>query len=252
MRRKLIVGNWKMQGALAQNQELLNSFFTERGLLSVDLAVLVPAPYLAQAQGQLQGTGWFWGAQDVSDEVRGAFTGEVAASMLLDFGSKFTTVGHSERRQRHGESDQVVARKAQRALDVGITPIVCLGESLSERERGETRSVVRRQLAAIVDLLGASAMAQTVLAYEPVWAIGTGRSATAEQAQEVHAWLRGQMGEHDDEVAGKLRILYGGSVKPSNAVELMALPDVDGALVGGASLVASEFLAIAHAAARVN
>lgn len=250
MRRKLIAGNWKMHGALAQNEVLLRSLSSENGLSAVDLAVLVPAPYLVQMQLLLKGTGWFWGAQDVSDEVKGAFTGEVAASMLQEFGAQFTTVGHSERRQRHGESDQTVAHKAQRALEAGITPIICLGESLEQRECGETQAVVRRQLGVVISTLGAGAMARTTLAYEPIWAIGTGRSATPDQAQEVHAWLRGQMAEHDREVAEGLRILYGGSVKSTNAVELMALPDVDGALVGGASLVATEFLAIAHAAAR--
>ncbi len=239
-----------MHGSLMQNESLLRALIGAQSPDHVDMAVLVPAPYLDQVRQILQGTNCAWGAQDVSDEVRGAFTGEMAASMLGEFGCRYAIVGHSERRQRHGETDALVARKAQRALEAGLTPIVCLGESLEQRERGETKSVVRRQFGAIIEVLGAEGISMSTLAYEPIWAIGTGRSATAAQAQEVHGWLRQQMAEHAETVAAGLRILYGGSVKASNAVELMSQPDVDGALVGGASLVAEEFLAIARAAAQ--
>lgn len=248
MRRKLIAGNWKMHGSVAHNEVLLRSLRQADPVEDVDMVVLVPAPYLGQVRDGLQGSHYAWGGQDISDELQGAFTGEVAASMLRDFDCHYVIVGHSERRQRHGETDQLVARKAQQALEAGLTPIVCLGETLAQREAGETHAVVRRQFGAIIEALGPQGMAFVVLAYEPIWAIGTGRSATAQQAQEVHQGLRRQMAEQSPEVAAELRLLYGGSVKASNAVELMSMPDIDGALVGGASLVAEEFLAIAQAA----
>jgi triosephosphate isomerase len=205
--------------------------------------VCVPAPYLAQAQAALTGTAVEWGAQDVSEHRAGAYTGEIAAGMLADFGCRYSIVGHSERRQLHGESDALVAAKARAAHDAGLIPIACIGETLAERERGETARVVTRQLAAVIDALGAS-MQHAVVAYEPVWAIGTGRTAAPAEAQAVHAALRAQLAAAN---AADVRILYGGSVKASNAATLFAMPDIDGALVGGASLDANEFLAIGRA-----
>ncbi len=252
MRKKLIAGNWKMHGSRAANEALVQALRAEPPLESVELAVLVPAPYLAQMQQLLGGSACAWGGQDVSDQERGAFTGEVAASMLREFGCRYTVVGHSERRQRHGETDLQVAAKAQQALAQDLIPILCLGESLEQRESGKTAQVVRGQLGVLLDTLGEAGMARSVLAYEPIWAIGTGRSATPAQVQEVHAGLRRQCAEVSPDLAENIQILYGGSVKGANAVELMALPDVDGALVGGASLVAQEFLAIARAAAKAS
>ena len=251
MRNKLIAGNWKMHGSLAGNPALLQSVAAGAATLAtVSLAVLVPFPYLAQTRSQLEGSACAWGAQDVSDQPGGAFTGEVSAAMLQDFGCRYAVVGHSERRARHGEQDGRVAAKALAAVEGGLTPIVCVGETLEEREAGNTLPVVFRQLDAVLDTLGVRRMARTVLAYEPVWAIGTGRSATPAQAQEVHAALRQRVSAADWVVGSGLQILYGGSVKPANALELMGLPDIDGALVGGASLAADDFLDIGRAAAR--
>ncbi len=252
MRNKLIAGNWKMHGSCVANEAWVRALQAEPTLESVELAVLVPAPYLAQMQQLLGGSTCVWGGQDVSDQERGAFTGEVAASMLREFGCRYTVVGHSERRQRHGETDVQVAAKAQQALAQDLIPILCLGESLEQREAGKTAQVMRHQLGVLLDILGETGMARSVLAYEPLWAIGTGRSASPAQVQEVHAWLRQQCAEASLGLAKNIQILYGGSVKSANAVELMALPDVDGALVGGASLVAQEFLAIARAAAKAS
>ncbi|MBU6504719.1 MAG: triose-phosphate isomerase [Betaproteobacteria bacterium] len=250
MRNKLIAGNWKMHGSLAGNPALLQSVAAGAATQSnVSFAVLVPFPYLAQAQALLTGTSCAWGAQDVSEEAGGAFTGEVSAAMLRDFGCRYVVAGHSERRARHGESDRRVAAKALAALEAGLTPIVCVGETLDEREAGQTLAVVYRQLDAVMESLGVRRLPAIVLAYEPVWAIGTGRSATPAQAQEVHAALRQRVSNADWVVGSGLQILYGGSVKPSNALELMRLPDVDGALVGGASLAADDFLDIGRAAA---
>ncbi len=250
MRNKLIAGNWKMHGSLAGNPALLQSVAAGAATQpNVSFAVLVPFPYLAQAQALLAGTSCAWGAQDVSEEAGGAFTGEVSAAMLRDFGCRYVVAGHSERRARHGESDRRVAAKALAAVEAGLTPIVCVGETLDEREAGQTLAVVYRQLDAVMESLGVRRLPAIVLAYEPVWAIGTGRSATPAQAQEVHAALRQRVSNADWVVGSGLQILYGGSVKPSNALELMRLPDVDGALVGGASLVADDFLDIGRAAA---
>ncbi|MDE1943122.1 MAG: triose-phosphate isomerase [Betaproteobacteria bacterium] len=250
MRNKLIAGNWKMNGSLAGNPALLQSVASGAATQSnVSFAVLVPFPYLAQAQALLTGTSCAWGAQDLSEEAGGAFTGEVSAAMLQDFGCRFVVVGHSERRARHGESDRCVAAKALAAVEAGLTPIVCVGETLAEREAGHTLAVVHRQLDAVMEGLGVRRLPAIVLAYEPVWAIGTGRSATPAQAQEVHAALRQRVSNADWVVGSAMQILYGGSVKPSNALELMRLPDVDGALVGGASLAADDFLDIGRAAA---
>jgi triosephosphate isomerase len=247
MRTPLIAGNWKMNGSLAANATLLAGILRDEAAVSAELAVCVPAPYLAQVQSVLGGSPVRWGAQDVSAQERGAFTGEVSAEMLLEFGCSYVIVGHSERRSYHAESDELVAQKAQRALASGLTPIVCFGETLEEREQGATDAVVSRQLAPVLDAMRTQ-LASMVIAYEPVWAIGTGKTATPEMAQQVHARLRAMLAERDAESAQQVRILYGGSMKPDNAKDLLAKPDIDGGLIGGASLNASDFLAIAHAA----
>jgi triosephosphate isomerase len=247
MRTPLIAGNWKMNGSLAANATLLAGILRDEAAVSAELAVCVPAPYLAQVQSVLGGSPVRWGAQDVSAQERGAFTGEVSAEMLLEFGCSYVIVGHSERRSYHAESDELVAQKAQRALASGLTPSVCVGETLEEREQGATDAVVSRQLAPVLDAMRTQ-LASMVIAYEPVWAIGTGKTATPEMAQQVHARLRAMLAERDAESAQQVRILYGGSMKPDNAKDLLAKPDIDGGLIGGASLNASDFLAIAHAA----
>lgn len=245
-RRPLVVGNWKMHGHHAANEQLLEAL-KSAGPMACELAVCVPFPYLAQAAERLARSAIGWGAQDCSAQAQGAYTGEVSATMLADFGCRYAIVGHSERRQGHAESDGLVADKAKAALAKGITPIVCVGESLAQRQAGETEAVVKRQLSAVIHALG-PCIGEIAVAYEPVWAIGTGLSASPEQAQAVHAVLRAQLAAATPR-AGRMRLLYGGSVKPGNAAALMAQDDLDGALVGGASLDASEFLAIARAAA---
>ncbi|MFC5462089.1 triose-phosphate isomerase [Massilia niabensis] len=251
MRPKLVVGNWKMNGSRANNATLLAGIVA--GVAGLDAAkaacaVCVPAPYLQQCADTLTGTQLAWGGQDVSKHASGAYTGEVAASMLADFGCRYVIVGHSERRAYHGESDQLVAQKAQAALGAGLIPIVCVGETLDEREAGQTNAVVTRQLTAVLELLDDAAIERIVVAYEPVWAIGTGKTATPVMAQEVHAQLRGQLRERSAQAAEKVAILYGGSMKPDNALELMAQGDIDGGLIGGAALKAADFLAIIAAA----
>ena len=236
-----------MNGSLAANDALLKGIIEGLADPACDVAVAVPAPYLAQVQTVAFGSVVAVAAQDVSPHEAGAYTGEVSAAMLKDFGVSYVLVGHSERRQYHGETDVVVAEKAQRALASGITPIICVGETLQEREAGQTEAVVKRQLAAVIHLNG-HCISEVVVAYEPVWAIGTGKTATPEQAQEVHAFLRGRIAARDARIAADLRILYGGSVKASNAAELFAQPDVDGGLVGGASLKGEEFAKICSAA----
>jgi triosephosphate isomerase len=244
MRGKLVVGNWKMNGGLAANAKLLDALVSVWGRDEArGLAVCVPFPYLGQAQAALSSTAIAWGAQDVSAHKSGAYTGEVAASMLVEFGCRYVIVGHSERRQLHRETDVEVAGKASMAIDAGITPIVCVGETLAEREAGTTNAVVLRQLETAITQLEARTP-KIVVAYEPVWAIGTGRTATPAEAQDVHAVLRKRL---ERAHAADVTILYGGSVKASNAASLFAKVDVDGALVGGASLDAEEFLAIARA-----
>lgn len=251
MRTKLIAGNWKMHGSLAGNLALLQSVAAGAATLpTLSFTVLVPFPYLAQAQSVLADGACSWGAQDVSEAAGGAYTGEVSVAMLREFGCQYVIVGHSERRQRHLESDARVAAKALAAIEGGLTPIVCVGETLAEREAGQTLAVVCRQLDAVIHTLGVQRLPHAVLAYEPVWAIGTGRSASPQQAQEVHAALRQRLSQSDLVVAAGMQILYGGSVKPSNALELMGLPDIDGALVGGAALNSDDFLDIGRAAAR--
>jgi triosephosphate isomerase len=249
MRTKLIAGNWKMHGNLADNAKLLAAL--NAGFVAVDGvagAVCVPAPYLAQAQSALTGKAIAWGAQNVSEHAQGAFTGEISVGMLKDFGCRYAIVGHSERRAIYGETDAQVAAKAVAAIAGGLTPIVCIGETLAERDGGQTLAVVARQLAAVLSAVGAAGVSKLVLAYEPVWAIGTGRTASPQQAQEVHAALREQVAGVDAAAAANLQILYGGSVKPGNAREIFAQPDVDGGLIGGAALVADDFLAICAAA----
>ncbi|HTQ75605.1 MAG TPA: triose-phosphate isomerase [Burkholderiales bacterium] len=245
MRARLVAGNWKMNGSLRANAALLDA--VKAGLEPTDnVAVCVPFPYLGQVSSALAGSAIAWGAQNVSEHDSGAYTGEVSGAMLKEFGCRYAIVGHSERRALYGESDDRVAAKFVAALRAGLTPILCVGETLEQRERGETESVVARQL----DAVGASALSGAVLAYEPVWAIGTGRNATPQQAQEVHAFLRARVAARGKAVAEELTILYGGSVKPANAAELFAMPDIDGGLIGGASLSAPDFIAICAAARR--
>jgi triosephosphate isomerase len=245
---KLMVGNWKMHGSLAANASLLSELLSGMGGVNCLAAVCVPATHLAQAQSLLAGSALALGAQDVSAHESGAYTGEVSAAMLRDFAVRYVIVGHSERRQFHGETDTVVAHKAQRALAAGITPIVCVGESLAEREAGQTEAVVKRQLAAVIHTNG-HCISEIVVAYEPVWAIGTGLTATPEQAQAVHAVLRAQL-QAATAQADRVSILYGGSMNAANAASLLAQPDVDGGLIGGASLKAPDFLSMLKAASR--
>ncbi|MCB1828590.1 MAG: triose-phosphate isomerase [Chromatiaceae bacterium] len=249
MRQPLVAGNWKMNGSRVSIEVLLGGVKSGIGDVKVaEVAVCAPAIYLPQVQAQLRGTPIAWGGQDVSTHESGAYTGEIAASMLLDFGCKYVIVGHSERRAYHLESDVTVARKYAAARAAGLIPILCVGETLDEREQGVTEAVVARQLDAVIELEGVAALADGVLAYEPVWAIGTGMTATPEQAQEVHAFLRARVAGQDAAVAEGLRILYGGSMKPGNAAELMAKTDIDGGLIGGAALQAEDFLGICTAA----
>ena len=252
MKQKLIAGNWKMNGSLATNEALVHS--VQQGLAQAlsgkhaQVAVCVPSAYLSQVQQLLKGTGIDLGSQDVSAHEQGAYTGEVSAGMLKDFAVRYAIVGHSERRQYHGETDEQVALKAQRALSAGITPIVCVGETLAEREAGKTEDVVKRQLAAVIHTNG-HCISEIVVAYEPVWAIGTGQTASPEQAQAVHAVLRAQLKAASSH-AERVHILYGGSMNAANAAELLAQPDIDGGLIGGAALKAADFLTIIAAAAR--
>jgi triosephosphate isomerase (TIM) len=250
-RKRLIAGNWKMHGALAESRQLVDAL--RAGLPASARATMLLCPpyvYLSAIQGWLQGSPILFGAQDLADKVgTGAFTGEVSGQMLRDVGCSHVIVGHSERRALYGETDAVVATKFKAAQTAGLTPIVCVGETLEQREAGQTRSVIERQVAAVVDSAGVQAFAKAVIAYEPVWAIGTGRTASPEQAQEVHAFIRGMIAARDATIAAGLSILYGGSVKGANARSLFAMADIDGGLVGGASLVAAEFLEIFRSAA---
>ena len=249
-RTPLIAGNWKMNGSVAANADLLQSLKAElAGFDRAEVAVCPPFPYIAQAQALLEGSAIAWGGQTLNPNEKGAHTGEVAASMLLDFGCEYVLVGHSERRTVYGESDQDVAERFAFALEAGLHPVLCVGETLEEREAGETEAVVARQIDAVLTKCGIGAFAEATVAYEPVWAIGTGRTATPEQAQAVHAFIRNKFSALDVILAGQLRILYGGSVNGSNAADLFAREDIDGGLVGGASLKAEDFLAIRNAVA---
>ena len=243
MNPKLIAGNWKMNGGLAANEVLLQAILAGMpDQMTCDVAVCVPAPYLAQVQALCARSRVQVGAQDVSEHESGAFTGEQSVAMLKEFGVRYAIVGHSERRQHHGETDGVVAAKTQHALAGGVTPIVCVGETLAERELGKTEEVVKRQLAAVIHANG-HCISEIVLAYEPVWAIGTGKTATPEEAQQVHAVLRAQLRAASDK-ASRIKILYGGSMNAANAKALLGQTDIDGGLIGGASLKAAEFLSI--------
>ena len=238
-----------MHGGLKTNLQLLQDVIAGvADLRGMTAAVCVPFPYLAQAQSVLSGTCVSWGAQNLSEQAQGAFTGEVSAAMLQDFACRYVLVGHSERRAIYGESSALVAEKFAAALAAGLRPVLCVGETLAQREAGQTVEVVSAQMDAVLKRVGVAAFSGAVVAYEPVWAIGTGRTATSGQAQEVHAAIRAQIASADVKVADGLQILYGGSVKPSNAAELFGMPDIDGGLIGGASLVASDFLAICRAA----
>ena len=250
MRRKLVAGNWKMHGSRAMAAEVLGALASAVPA-DVDVLVLPPFPYLAELIATHAASGIAFGAQDLSEHAQGAYTGDVSAVMLRDIGCTHVLVGHSERRQGHGETDAVVARKFVAAQSAGLVPVLCVGELLEHRDAGDTEVVVGAQIEAVVAEAGVAAFAQTVVAYEPVWAIGTGRTATPAQAQEVHAFLRGKIAAHDATIASSLRILYGGSVKAANAGELFAGSDIDGGLIGGASLVAADFLAIGEAARAV-
>jgi triosephosphate isomerase len=251
MRQRLAVGNWKMHGSLPENRLLLESLAAAvSGATGATCAVCVPFPYLAQVQAALAGSKVAWGAQNVSQHPKGAFTGEVSAAMLREFGCRFVLVGHSERRQLYGEDDATVVAKAKAALAAGLTPIVCVGETLAEREGNVTEAVVGRQVSAALDGLGEEGVGASILAYEPVWAIGTGKTASPAQAQAVHAFIRGLLKARSAKLAASVPVLYGGSVKAANAAELFAMADVDGGLVGGASLVAEEFVAICREADR--
>ncbi len=249
MRRKLVAGNWKLNGSVAENERLLKAILSSLdGFDGADCAVCVPFPYLRQVSELLSGSKISWGSQDVSPHAKGAFTGEVSVQMLKEFGCRYAIVGHSERRTLHGESDELVAAKAEAVLKGGLIPIVCVGETLAEREAGITNSIIERQIAAVIDRCGAAALAGAVVAYEPVWAIGTGKTASPQQAQDAHAAIRARIALADPKVAENIAILYGGSVKAQNATELFGRADIDGGLIGGAALVADDFVGIVRAA----
>lgn len=250
MRARLVAGNWKMNGRLATNESLLKALVPALSdLRGVNCLICAPYPYLGQLRESLQGSAVRWGAQDVCEFDDGAYTGGVSAGMVADFGCSFVIVGHSERRALFGESCEQVARKFVAAQKAGLTPILCVGETLAERESGVTERVIAGQLDAVIQLAGVKALSKAVVAYEPVWAIGTGKTASPAQAQSVHQFIRGRVAALDGAVAAGLVIQYGGSVKSGNAGELFAMPDIDGGLIGGASLVAAEFAAICRAAA---
>jgi triosephosphate isomerase (TIM) len=249
MRVKFVAGNWKMNGNLATNRVLLDELVGTVGRIpGVKSAVCPPYPYLAQVQQVLSGSGITWGAQDVSQFDSGAYTGAVSGAMLVDFGCRYAIVGHSERRTLFGDTNELVAEKFAAALKAGLTPIVCVGETLREREAGSTEMVVAAQLRAVLERNGVQSFAHAVIAYEPVWAIGTGKTASPGQAQAVHAFIRKSLAAKDAPIAEKVQVLYGGSVKAANAAELFAMPDIDGGLIGGASLDAQEFATICRAA----
>lgn len=249
MRRKMVVGNWKMHGSIAQNKSLLEGVVAGvRELHNADYVVCVPYPYLCQAQSLLQGTNIAWGAQNLCSNKDGALTGAVAPYMLIDYGCTHVLIGHSERRSQFHETDDTAAARFNAALEVGLTPIFCMGESHEERDSDWTDYIVGRQLDSIMRRFGVEVLAKAVLAYEPLWAVGSGTPATPEQAQEVHLFIRNRIARCNPEIAANVRILYGGSVKPANAAQLFAMPDIDGGLIGRASLTAAEFVPICRAA----
>ena len=249
MRRPLVAGNWKMNGSKAESAALLDGILAGIGsVAAADMAVCPPAILISLAEEKLTGSAVAWGGQDVNVNASGAYTGEISGPMLKDFGCAYAIVGHSERREYYGETDQIVADKYGAAQSHGLIPILCIGETLEQRESGDTENVCARQLDAVLDTHGINSLANAVIAYEPVWAIGTGKTATPEQAQEVHAFIRGKLAALDADVAAGVRILYGGSMKPDNAKELISQVDIDGGLIGGASLKAEDFLGIGQAA----
>jgi triosephosphate isomerase len=255
MRRPIVAGNWKLHGSRAENARLVEDIMAQlpakpAGQNAPGCIVCPPFVYLQEVARLIRGSSVELGAQDVCAEPQGAFTGEVSAAMLKDVGCEYVIVGHSERRLIYREADQLIARKFAAAQAKSLIPILCLGEQLAERDSDRTKEVIGRQLDAVLELTGIEAFAQAVIAYEPVWAIGTGRNATPDQAQDVHAFIRARLAARNDKIAAETRILYGGSVKAGNAAELFAMPDVDGGLIGGASLKADEFLAILAAARR--
>ncbi len=250
MRQKIVAGNWKLHGDRMFSRALLDALVAAPRPAGVELAILPPLPYLGELTDRYAGSGLAFGAQDLDVNVQGAYTGEVSGAMLRDVGCRYVLAGHSERREYHHETNERVAEKFVAAKRAGLVPILCVGETLHQREAGQTEWAIQRQLEAVFVAAGPQAFEGAVLAYEPVWAIGTGRTASPAQVQEVHAYLRSELSARDARISGSLSILYGGSVKPANAVELFAQPDVDGGLIGGASLVAEDFLAIANAAAR--
>ena len=248
MRRKLVAGNWKMHGSLSENEQLLGALV--KGLQELregNFVVCVPFPYLFSVQNSLKGTNIAWGAQNLSQYEKGAYTGEVSAPMLTDFACRYVIVGHSERRALFGESSATVAEKYIAAQRFSITPILCVGETLEQREDGSTERVIAEQLDAIIQRAGIESFKNAIIAYEPVWAIGTGKTATPQQAQDVHAFIRTCLASQNSNIAQSITIVYGGSVKANNASELFAMPDIDGGLIGGASLVAEEFITICRA-----
>jgi len=249
MRRKIVAGNWKLHGSRQFATDLVSDLVASLPVDGVEVVILPPLPYLGELVEAFEGRAIAFGSQDVSSNEKGAYTGEVSAAMLAEVGARFGLVGHSERRQYHNETSELVARKFAAALHAGLAPVLCVGETLEQREAGQTEQIIAAQLAPVLALVGPAGFQHAVVAYEPVWAIGTGRTASKEQAQQVHAFIRGEVAKLDARIADSLSILYGGSVKPDNAAELFAQPDVDGGLVGGASLVAADFLAIATAAA---
>ena len=248
-RQALVAANWKMNGTLKTIrplvQEVINGLKDDH---KAEVAVCPPSIYLQELKSLLAGSGIGLGAQNASHQKEGAYTGEISVSMLMDYDCRYVIVGHSERRELYHETDDRVAEKFIRVNSAGLTPLLCIGEQLAERESGDTDEVIARQLDAVINMAGIDSFNDAVIAYEPVWAIGTGKTATPEQAQEVHAFIRLQLARHDDGVADKIRILYGGSVKPSNAADLFSMADIDGGLIGGASLVAADFLSICFAA----
>jgi len=248
MRRRIVAGNWKLHGDRRFAVELLDAIVASPAPAGVERVILPPMPYLGELAERYAGRLDF-GSQDVSENQKGAYTGEVSATMIREVGARYGLVGHSERRQYHRESSELVARKFMAARAAGLVPILCVGETLSEREEGRTEWRLQEQLAPVFELAGVEALDGAVIAYEPVWAIGTGRTASPEQAQEVHAFLRGEIAARDARIAGSLPLLYGGSVKADNASALFSQPDVDGGLIGGASLAAADFVAIVNAAA---
>ena len=250
MRKMLVAGNWKMNGSRAMVDSLLKALLAQTGVgVKADVAVFPPFPYLQRTQKLLRGSPISWGGQTLNPAPQGAFTGEVSAAMLLDFGCRYVLIGHSERRTLYGETDADISLRFEAAQLAGLEPILCVGETLGQRERGETEVVVLRQIDAVLERCGIDSFSSAILAYEPVWAIGTGKTATPEQAQQIHAFMRDKIRVQDDTIAGQIRILYGGSVNGSNAADLFSREDIDGGLIGGASLSAGEFLAILGAAA---